>query len=214
MFIDIGSKNKEETLKKVQLGDQVIFEPNFGCLNGNLYYGKAVDNRVGCYTLLKIMERVPGCAEIYAVATAQEEVGLKGARTSAFGIQPAYAIAVDTTTAGDTPGVKETESSLKLGEGVAITIIEASGRGVIVNHKIKDVFIETAQEQKIKYQLDVIEGGMTDAAMISLNRDGVIAGVLSVPARYVHAPTGVFCADDVEAAIELAVKSIEKLCEM
>lgn len=210
MFIDIGCKNKEETLKKVNIADSVIFEPNCGVLNGNLCYGKAIDNRLGCFALLKIMERVKNSGvEVYAVATAQEEVGLKGARTSSFKINPDLAIAIDTTVAGDTPLIKETESSIKLGEGVAITMIEASGRGLIVNSKVKDLFIETAKKNKIKYQIDVVEGGMTDGAMIYMNKEGVLTGVLAIPARYVHCPTGVFSTDDINAAENLAVNIIE-----
>lgn len=212
MFIDIGCKNKEETLKKVSLADPVIFEPNSGILNGKLCYGKAADNRLGCFALLKIMEKVKKTgAEVYAVATVQEEVGLKGARTSSFKINPDLAIAIDTTVAGDTPLIKETESSIKLGEGVAITMIEASGRGLIVNSKVKDLFIDAAKKNKIKYQIDVVEGGMTDGAMIYMNREGILTGVLAIPARYVHCPTGVFSMDDVNAAVDLAAMVIEKV---
>lgn len=208
MFIDIGCKNKEEAEKKVEIGDAIIFEPNAGILNGKLYYGKAVDDRIGCYALIKIMERLKCDAEVYAVATGQEEVGLKGARTAAFKVDPDFAIAIDTTIAGDTPMITERESSLKLGSGVAITIIEASGRGVIVNEKIKDLLISTAKANKIKYQIDVIEGGMTDGAIIYMNREGVPTGVLSIPTRYIHSPTGVFSIDDLNSAIELVVKAV------
>lgn len=209
MFIDIGCPNKEEAQKKVEIGDVIVFEPNSGVLNGKLYYGKAVDDRIGCFALIKIMAKLKEArAEVYAVATAQEEVGLKGARTAAFGIDPDFAIAVDTTIAGDTPQISERESALKLGAGVAITIIEASGRGVIVNEKIKDLLIGTAKANRIKYQIDIIEGGMTDGAMIYMNREGVPTGVLSIPTRYIHSPTGVFHIDDVDSAIELAVKAV------
>lgn len=211
MFIDIGSKNKEETEKLVAVGDVIIFEPSVGVLQGNLCYGKAVDNRIGCYVLLKIMERINVQAEVYGVATAQEEVGLKGAKTSSFGIDPDFALVLDTTIAGDTPGITEKESSLKLGSGVAITIIEASGRGTIVNEKVKKLLIEVAQQNQIKYQIAVIEGGVTDGAIISLNREGILTGVLSIPTRYIHSPTGVFSLDDVDSAIELAVKAIERI---
>ena len=214
MFIDIGCKNKEETEKKIEIGDVIIFEPNSGVLNGKLYYGKAVDDRIGCFALIKIMEKLKTNivgAEIYAVATGQEEVGLKGARTSAFKINPDFAIAVDTTIAGDTPQITERESSLKLGNGVAITIVEASGRGVIVNEKIKDLLINTAKSNKIKYQIDVIEGGMTDGAIIYMNREGVPTGVLSIPTRYIHSPTGVFNVEDMNSAIELTVKVVQRL---
>lgn len=209
MFIDIGAKSKQEAEKKAEVGDAAIFEPNAGVLNGKLYYGKAIDDRVGCYALIKIMERLKTSLEVYAVATAQEEVGLKGARTSSFMINPDFAIAIDTTVAGDTPQINERESALKLGDGVAITLIEASGRGVIVSEKTRALFVETAKKNKIKYQIDVIDGGMTDGAMIYMNREGIPTGVLSIPSRYIHSPTGVFNSDDLNAAIELAIKVIQ-----
>ncbi|MFA5143451.1 MAG: M42 family metallopeptidase [Candidatus Omnitrophota bacterium] len=214
MFIDIGAKSRAEAEKYVEVGDIAIFEPNGGTLNGRLCYGKAVDNRIGCFALIKIMEKLKKAAsgaEVYAVATTQEEVGLKGARTSAFKIDPDFALAIDTNIAGDTPQITERESSLKLGSGVAITIIEASGRGVIVNEKIKDLLISTAKANKIKYQIDVIEGGMTDGAIIYMNRAGVPTGVLSIPTRYIHSPSGVFSMDDVDSAVELAVKAVQRL---
>ena len=213
MFIDIGCASKEEAERKVEVGDVVIFEPNAGILNGKFYYGKAIDNRVGCFALIKIMEKLKADAEVYAVATTQEEVGLKGARTSAFKINPDYAIAIDTNVAGDTPQISERESSLKLGQGVAITIIEASGRGLIVNEKIKNLLVDTAKNNKIKYQIDVIDGGMTDGAIIHMNREGVSSGVLTIPTRYIHSPTGVFHIDDLDAAVELAVKAVENLAK-
>ncbi len=213
MFIDIGASSREEAFARVSLGDQVIFEPNAGVLNGKFCYGKAVDNRVGCYALLKIMERISVNAEVYAVMTAQEEVGLKGGRTASFRIDPDFALAVDTTIAGDTPQIKETESSLKLGAGVAVTIIEASGRGVMVSEPVKKLILDAARDNKIRHQMDIIEGGMTDGAVIHINREGIPTGVLSIPTRYIHSPTAVFHEDDVQSAIDLAVKVIEKVCE-
>ena len=213
MFIDIGCASKEEAQEKVEVGDVIIFEPNSGVLNGKFYYGKAIDNRIGCFALIKIMQKLEADAEVYAVATTQEEVGLKGARTSAFKINPDYAIAIDTNVAGDTPQITERESCLKLGQGVGITIIEASGRGLIVNEKIKNLLVDTAKQNKIKYQIDVIEGGMTDGAIIYMNREGVPSGVLSIPSRYIHSPTGVFHIDDLDSAVELAVKAVEALAK-
>lgn len=210
MYIDIGCKNKKEAETKVSISDPVIFEPNSGLLNEDLYYGKAVDDRVGCYALLKIMQKVKSKALIYGVATAQEEVGLKGARTSSFKVNPDFTIVLDTTIAGDTPLIKEKESSLKLGSGVAIITIEASGRGFIVTSKIKDMFVDTAKKYKIPFQIDVLEGGMTDAAVIYMNREGMLAGVLSIPTRYVHCPSGVFSLKDLNSAVDLAVKTIEE----
>ena len=215
MFIDIGSKDKNETLKRVEIGDVAIFEPNAGILNGKLCYGKAIDNRIGCYALIKIMEQIPAStnAQVYAVATSQEEVGLKGARTSAFKVDPDFAIAIDTTISGDTPHITEQESALKLGDGPAITIIEASGRGIIVNEKIRKMLIDAAKKHNIKYQIDIIDGGMTDGAIIYMNREGVPTGVISIPTRYIHSPTGVFHLDDVNAAAELAVRTIARMAK-
>jgi endoglucanase len=159
------------------------------------------------------MERLKVKAQVYAVATTQEEVGLKGARVSSFSINPDFALAVDTTVAGDTPGIGEKEADLKLGLGVAVTIIEAAGRGLLVNGRVKEMFFETARQNRIKYQIDVVEGGMTDGAIIAMNREGILTGTIAVPCRYIHAPTGVFHLDDVESAIELAVKVIERVAK-
>ncbi|MCM8830950.1 MAG: M42 family metallopeptidase [Candidatus Omnitrophica bacterium] len=211
MFIDIGVKTKEDALKKVEIGDPIVFRAKAGVLNGDLYFGKAVDDRVGCYVLLKVMERLKVDAQIFAVSTVQEEVGLKGARTAAFKIAPDFSIILDTTTAGDTPQVKEADSCWKLGEGVAITLIEAAGRGIIVNENIKDIFISVARKNKIKFQVGILEGGMTDAAIIYMTREGIPSGVLSVPARYIHSPYGVFNIKDVEATISLTIKTIEHI---
>jgi len=213
MFIDIGLPSREDVLKVIEIGDQIIFEPSAGVLNGDFYYGKAADNRISCYAMAKVMEKLPKNidAEIYACATAQEEVGLKGGKTSSFKVNPDFALVIDTTVAGDMPGIEEKTSALKLGKGVAITMIEASGRGTIVPHKVRKIMKEAAQENKIPHQIDIIDGGMTDGALIYTNRDGILTGILSIPTRYIHAPTSVFNIKDVESAIDLAVKTIEKI---
>ncbi len=214
MFIDIGISGRDEVLKKIEISDPVIFEPNAGVLNGKICYGKAPDDRVGCYVLLKIMEKLKGIkAEVYAVATTQEEVGLKGARVSSFRINPDFALAIDTTVAGDTPGVAEKETDLRLGNGVAVTIIEAAGRGLLVNGAVKEMFFDVAKKNKIKYQIDVVEGGMTDGAIIAMNRDGILTGTIAVPCRYIHAPTGVFDLDDVQSAVDLGAKVVERVAQ-
>lgn len=210
MFIDIGAKDEKSAKKMVEIGDPVIFEPNFGRLNKNLMYGKAVDDRLGCYSLIKIMEKIPRNinATVYAVGTAQEEVGLKGARVAAFKLNPDYAFAVDTTIAGDTPQLKETESNLKIGGGPAITITEASGRGVVSHPKLRELLVKTAKKYKIPYQIDVLEGGMTDGAIIYLTREGIPTGVISIPCRYIHSPTGVFDIRDIDNSVKLVVKAL------
>ncbi|MDR1511397.1 MAG: hypothetical protein LBS15_01210 [Endomicrobium sp.] len=214
MFIDIGLYSKDDVLKVVDIGDQIIFEPNAGILNDNIYYGKAADNRVGCYAMIKVMENLVKSkdinAEIYACATAQEEVGLKGGKTSSFSIDPDFALIIDTTVTGDTPEIDEKISALKLGKGVAITIVEASGRGTIVPEKVRKLMFDVAHENMIPYQIDIIDGGMTDGATINMSRKGILTGILSIPTRYIHAPTSVFSIKDVNSAVDLATKIIYK----
>ena len=210
LFIDIGASNREEAGKKVEVGDPIIFEPAYYKFTDDIIQTKAIDDRLGCYILIKLMERLPKNidATIYAVGTCQEEVGLKGARVAAFKIDPQYAFAIDTTIAGDTPQIKENESILKIGGGPAITIAEACGRGLISHPKIREHLIATAKKYKIPYQIDVVEGGMTDGAMIYMTREGIPTGVLSIPCRYIHSPTGVFSMKDVDASVELLAKAI------
>src|SRR5204862_314776 len=124
---------------------------------------------------------------------------------------PDWALAIDTTIAGDTPGIKETESALKLGKGPAVTIMEASGRGVITHPHVRDVMMKAAKAAKIPIQIDVIEGGMTDAATIYLTREGIPSGVVSIPTRYIHGPTGVFSMSDLENSVKLTVETVKRL---
>jgi len=211
LFIDIGAKDDKEAKNMVEVGDPIILEPNFGKLSKDIYFGKAIDDRLGCYALIEIMKQIDiKESTIYAVATTQEEVGLKGAGVSAFKINPDHAIAIDVTIAGDTPNIKEKESNLKLGKGPAITIVEASGRGVITHPKIREILIKIAKEKNIPYQIDVIEGGMTDGAIIYKTRSGIPTGVVSIPTRYIHGPTGVFSMDDLNNTIKLVVNAIPK----
>jgi endoglucanase len=214
MFIDIGLSSREEVLKVLDIGDQIIFEPNAGVLHGNFFYGKAADNRISCYAMVKVMDALSKIkdldAEIYACATAQEEVGLKGGKTSSFKVNPDFALIIDTTIAGDMPGIEEKVSALKLGKGVAITMMEASGRGTIVPHKVRKIMLEAALKNNIAHQIDIIDGGMTDGAAIYTNREGILTGILSIPTRYIHAPSSVFNIKDIESAVELAVATIRK----
>ncbi|MDR2437137.1 MAG: M20/M25/M40 family metallo-hydrolase [Endomicrobium sp.] len=213
MFIDIGLSSREEVLKILDIGDQIIFEPNAGVLHGDFFYGKSADNRISCYAMVKVMEELSKIkdldAEVYACATAQEEVGLKGGKTSSFKVNPDFALIIDTTIAGDMPAIEEKVSALKLGKGVAITIVEASGRGTIVPQKVRKIMLEAATKNNIPHQVDIIDGGMTDGAIIYTNREGILTGILSIPTRYIHAPSSVFNIKDIESAIKLAVTTIE-----
>lgn len=210
MFIDIGASNKEEAEKMVGVGYPITIKHEYSELQDNLVTGKAFDNRVGCYVLVEAMKRVKTDATIYGVGTVQEEVGLKGARTSAFKINPDMAIALDVTIAGDHPGIKFEEAPAKLNGGPAIILTDASGRGLITHPTVKKLLIDTADEEEIPYQLEVSEGGTTDATAIHLTREGIPTGVLSVPTRYIHTPVEVVSLEDIENTIKLLVAALER----
>jgi endoglucanase len=209
MYIDMGI-DKDEVKKKVQIGDPIIFDSKFIDLGKNVM-GKAMDNRAGCAVLIETMKRLKEFkGTVYGVATVQEEVGLKGARTSSFKVRPDIALALDVGISGDTPDTKEDEAALKLGQGPGITVVESSGRGMIPSVKVKKLLIQCARDSKIPYQLEATKGGMTDGAMIYMSNDGVMTGGISVPSRYIHAPSSIVNIDDLENCVKLTVEFIKK----
>jgi endoglucanase len=213
MFIDVGAKDREDAENLgVEIGIPVSMDREFVALANGKVSSKAFDDRVGLVILIEIMRRLSKHkieANIYAVGTVQEEVGLKGARTCAFGICPDLALALDTTVPGDYPGINKTESALELGKGPVITIADASGRGLIANPQILRWLKDTANEHKIPYQLGVGSGGTTDATSIHLTKEGIPTGTVSIPTRYIHSPVEVLDVADVEACISLVVRAIE-----
>jgi endoglucanase len=211
MFIDVGAKSDKACRKMgISIGDYITMDRSFQKLGGGLVTGKAFDDRIGCYALVEVMKKIKTDYSIYAVGTTQEEVGLKGARTAAYKINPDYAIVLEVTTTGDYPGGKEEESANKIGKGPVITIADASGRGLITHPRVKDLLINTAEKKKIPYQLEVGIGGTTDASVIHLTREGVPSGVISVPTRYLHSPVEVASARDINNMIKLAVLALER----
>ncbi len=190
LFIDIGVGSREEAEKLgVKVGSIVVFDREVARLGGtDRVTGKAFDDRVGVASLvymLKLLNNVEHEANVYAVFTVQEEVGLKGARVSAFSISPDVGIAVDVTIANDIAGVDEKDWITQLGKGPAIKIMD---KGNISHPKVKELLIKVAEKEKIPYQLEVLTGGATDAAAIQLAREGVPVGTVSIPTRYIHSP--------------------------
>lgn len=213
MYIDTGL-DKDEVKKKVQIGDPIVFETEFFELGKNVS-GKAMDNRAGCLAIIEVMKRLKDFkGTVYAVATTQEEIGLKGARTSAFKIKPDIALALDVGIAGDTPDMKEDEAALKLGQGPGITVVESSGRGMVPSVKVKKLLIQCARDAKIPYQLEATKGGMTDGAIIYMSNEGVLTGGISVPTRYIHAPSSIICMEDLENTVKLTIEFVKKAGEL
>ncbi|MBP1910279.1 M42 family metallopeptidase [Methanolobus bombayensis] len=212
MFIDIGAKDKEDAEKMgVIVGTPVSMDREVKKLANNKITGKAFDNRAGCAIMIDAMRQLAEMdikATIYAVGTVQEEVGLKGARTSAFGLDPDIAIAIDTTIPGDHPGMSKSESALDTGKGGVITIADAAGRGIIAAPQVVKWLVETAEKNEIEYQTDVGDGGTTDATAIHLTREGIPSTVLSVATRYIHSPVEVLDLADLKSCSDLITKAV------
>lgn len=210
LFIDIGAESKEDAMTLgVAVGDPVGFDIKYVQLGRDVVIGKAFDNRAGCVTMveaLRLMEKTD--CTVCAVGTVQEEVGLRGAATAAFGVDPDLAIALDVTIAGDVPGVREFDTSVQMGKGPALTI---SDSGLITHPKILRWLLDTAEEEKIPFQLETGLMGSTDASRISITRQGIPSGNISIPTRYIHSPVGMLCLKDIENSAKLTVAAIQRI---
>jgi tetrahedral aminopeptidase len=209
LYIDIGAKDREEARQKVRVGDIATYHRE-ATPAGNRLIGKAMDNRAGCAVLVKALQELKSTDnEIYAVFTAQEEVGLRGSRTSSYRIDPDLGLALDVTLVGDTPEAPTMDVSL--GKGPAVKVKDAS---VICHPRLKDALIDTAEAGNIPYQLEVLTAGGTDAGAIHLTKEGIPAGVISVPCRYVHTPGEMVDLGDMENAVRLLTSFLETALDM
>ncbi len=214
MFIDIGASSRNEaTAMGVEPGVTASLDQKLSALAGDRVTGKAFDDRAGGAVLITVLQEIAGMklSSVMAVFTVQEEVGLKGARTSAFGLNPDVGLAIDTCIPGDHPGIKKTDSAIEVGKGPALTVMDAAGRGVITHPRVLEWLRETAKAKGIPYQMDVTESGTTDASAISLTREGIPSGVISVATRYIHTPVEVLSLKDLALTAELAVEAIKSV---
>lgn len=211
LFIDIGASSAEEAAGLgIEIGTPVTIEQELIKLANNRVTGKALDNRVGVLVLIETLRRMKTSMTIYAVFTVQEEIGLKGAKVSAFALNPDVAIATDVTIPGDHPGVSKKEASPEMGKGPVLVIASASGRGLLADNRLVTWLRSASDKMKIPYQLEVGDGGNTDASIINLVRDGIPSIPLSVPSRYIHSPVEVVDLKDVESTIYLLVEALKK----
>ncbi len=205
LFIDVGLP-AEEVKQRVRIGDFVTLQQDFTEV-GNLVSCKALDDRVGVYVMIEAVKRAKKhVGDIYAVATTQEEVGVRGARVSSFNIAPDIGIALDVTVASDVPGAGEHEHVTKLGAGAAIKIKDSLS---ISNPKLVRKMREIAEKKKIKYQMEILPRGGTDAGAIQMTREGVAAITISIPTRYLHSVVEAAHKDDIQASIDLLAAFLE-----
>jgi endoglucanase len=213
VFIDIGAKNKKDALKHVKIGDPVTMAEGYQRMTKDRVIARGMDDRIGAFVVMEAFRKVAAalkgskrrtlnCA-LYAVASVQEEVGLRGSRTSAFTIDPHVGIAVDVGFATDYPGEnKKAVGDFKLGKGPILH------RGPNINAPLAD-FLETlAEKKKIAFQPSGDGGIMgTDAASIQVSRRGVAAALVSIPNRYMHSPVEMVALQDVEASARLLAEA-------
>ncbi len=213
MYVDVGATSAEEVKElDIRPGDPIVPVSPFTVLGtGQTYMGKAFDDRVGCALMVDLIknftkEKHPNT--VYGVGTVQEEVGLRGARTSSWVVEPDVGLTLETGVAGDVPDVKKEDAQEKLGKGPVIVIRDGS---MVPNLRLRDLFIDTAKELQIPFQVDMLERGGTDSGAIHLHRQGVPNLVISVPTRHIHSHAGILHRSDYDHAIRLVTSVIKKL---
>ncbi len=211
LWIDIGAENGEAAKALVGIGDPVAFRCNYQRYGKYRIMSKGLDDKIGAFVVieaLKLLSKRKIKVGVYAVGTVQEELGLRGATTSAFGVNPNMAIAVDVGFATDVPGVeKKSYGEVKLGGGPILS--RNADNNPVLNRRIFDI----AAGKKITYQLDCGHraSGGTDTAQIQMTRSGVATALISIPNRYMHTPVEICDLRDVENAIHLIADTISSL---
>ncbi len=210
LFIDIGVKDRKEAEKLISIGDSAVPAVSFEDLHGDRVVARGFDDRAGAFVVaetLRLLADKQFEAGVYGVATVQEEIGLRGARTSAFRVSPEVGIAIDVTFATDYPKTKKEKiGDIKIGSGPVVA------RGPNINPKIFNMLVTTAKSKKIPYQIEGLPRGTgTDANVIQLTKEGVATGLVSIPNRYMHTPVELVSTDDLMNASRLLTEFIMKL---
>lgn len=206
MWVDIGAKDKADAAARVRIGDPVVYDHGFEIVNGTIATSRAFDNKVGAYAVGEVLRRLAAepaglAARVVAVATAQEEIGVRGATTSAYAAAPHFGIAVDVGHATDHPDADARRfGQFKLGGGPILT------RGANVNPLVFDGLVAAAEAAGITYQIEADPRPTgTDGRAIQMAGGGVATGVVSIPLRYMHTPSELVDLADVEAVVQLLV---------
>lgn len=199
VIVDIGLR-ASEVRQRVSIGDMVTMDRTCE-MCGDQIIGKAMDNRIGLYVMLETLKALSSHeVELIAVATVQEEIGLRGAGTAAFSVEPQVGVALDTTIANDLPGLAETETVSRLGQGVAIKIMDAS---LICHSGLVEHFREIAERAGIPHQMEILPRGGTDGGALQRSRGGTASVTISIPTRYIHTVNEMVSKVDVQAAVRL-----------
>jgi putative aminopeptidase FrvX len=213
MFIDVGAQSREEAQETMGIlpGDPIVPDSTFHVLGQKMIMTKAIDNRVGCALFMNVIKKLWGTNHpntVYGVGTVQEEVGLRGATTSANAVMPDICLTVDVTIATDMPGLEKEDPEIKLGQGPVLTLADAT---VIGNRNLRNFVIDTARKENIPLQYNTMMGGGTDGGAIHKSGSGVPTVVISIPTRYIHSHYGIFHYDDYENASRLLLAAVKGL---
>jgi len=212
LFIDIGAGSIEEANKKgVEIGTLAVFDVEFVELGGGYLRGKAFDDRAGCTVLVEVFKALKDSPyNITAVGTVQEEVGIRGARTAAWQVDPDYGLALEGTFAADVPGSREDRMSAKLRNGPVVTIAD---RMTITHPIVLKTLTKLGKKRSIPFQFKKVPTGGTDAGAIHLTKAGVPSGTIAVPCRYIHGPASITHIDDVNNTITLVTEFVKSISE-
>ena len=205
-FVDLGL-SAEEVRRQVRVGDMVTLD-QVARRVGDLVVGKALDDRASVFMQLEVLRRLKGRPrhDVYAVFSTQEEIGLRGAITAAYSVQPTLGVALDVTLAVDTPGVGPDEAVTRAGEGIGVKVYDSS---MVSTRWLVDAFVDLAEARGVAYQLEVLGQGGTDGAAIQRSRDGVPTVTLSLPTRYIHSVVEAVHVDDLQAGVDLLLAYLE-----
>jgi putative aminopeptidase FrvX len=211
LWVDIGATGGKDALKRVQVGDIVTVADGLDLLENHIAVGRAFDDKIGAFIVTETLCRLRRVkdlqVEVAAVSTVQEEIGLRGARTSAFEIRPHVGVAVDVGFASDHPGgEKKIVGDIRLGKGPILH------KGAAINPVVGQMLSETARKKKIPFQMAAEpRASSTDADVIQISRAGVAAGLLGIPNRYMHTPVEMISLKDAENAIRLLAQFVRAL---
>jgi len=206
-FIDVGAASQKDC--PIKVGDVCGFDRPFLDL-GQRLVAKSMDDRIGCVVLIEALRALKTTPhEVYFVFSTQEEVGLRGAHTAAFGVEPEIGLSVDVTGTGDTP--KGSRMAVSLGKGPTVKIKDG---GMLSDPRVVAWMSATAEKARLPYQREILEGGTTDATAMQVSRAGVPASCISIPTRYIHTPSEMVDYDDVRNAVKLLVALLGKPVEL
>ena len=214
IFIDVGAVSRQDAEERLGIrpGDPIAPDSRFTVLNGGpLYVGKAWDDRAGVGVMIEVMRRLkanPPTATVFAAATVQEEIGLRGAHTSSYIVKPDIGISMEAGVSADYPGISADEAQERLGRGPGMFLHDSS---MLPNLKLRDLFIDVAREKGLPLQFNVLSGYGEDGAEMQRTFAGIPSINITVPTRYLHNHNGIIHRQDFDRAVDLVTEVVRKL---